>query len=56
MIARAGDDIYINCPFQKRGVVQDGMIQTKCSDLAVVVSREEKTGAFYVRYLILLEC
>lgn len=57
-VAKDGDGIYIDRPFQKRGVVQDGMIptlKTSCRDLAVV-SKEKKTGAFYVRYLTPLEC
>lgn len=38
--AKDGDGIYINRPHQKRGVVQEGMIQTlktQCDDVAVVV-------------------
>ena len=40
-IAKDGDGIYIDRPHQKRGVVQDGMIQTlktTCNDAAVVVA------------------
>lgn len=36
-----GDGVYLNRPHQKRGVVQNGMIQTlktSCSDVGVVVS------------------
>lgn len=38
--AKDGDGVYINRPHQKRGVVQNGMIQTlktSCSDVGVVV-------------------
>lgn len=39
--AYEGDGVYLNRPHQKRGVVQNGMIQTlktSCSDVGVVVS------------------
>lgn len=39
--AYEGDEVYLNRPHQKRGVVQNGMIQTlktSCSDVGVVVS------------------
>lgn len=39
--AYEGDGVYLNRPHQKRGVVQNGMIQTlktSCSDVRVVVS------------------
>lgn len=39
--AYEGDGVYLNRPHQKRGVVQNGMIQTlktSCSDVEVVVS------------------
>lgn len=38
--AYEGDGVYINRPHQKRGVVQDGMIQTlktSCNDVGVVI-------------------
>ena len=38
--AHEGDGVYINRPYQKRGVVQKGMIQTiktSCDDIGVVV-------------------
>ena len=38
--AKVGDEVYINRPQQKRGVVQKGMIQTiktSCDDIGVVV-------------------
>lgn len=43
-VAEEGDGVYLNRPYQKRGVVQKGMIQTiKCNgnDLGVVVADAE---------------
>lgn len=43
-VAEEGDGVYLNRPYQKRGVVQKGMIQTiKCNgnDLGVVVTDAE---------------
>lgn len=56
-IAGDGDGIYIDRPYQKRGVVQKGMIQTLKTgsrDVAVV-SRSKDTEAFFVRTLTALE-
>ncbi len=50
-----GDEVYINRPHQKRGVVQDGMIQTlktSCNDVGVVV----KNNGLRIRKLTPLEC
>ena len=47
-LAKDGDGVYINRPHQKRGVVQDGMIQTiKTSgdDLGVVVNKYSEYSA-----------
>lgn len=49
-LAKDGDGVYINRPHQKRGVVQDGMIQTlkttSKSDVGVVVdAKRELTNA-----------
>ena len=44
LLAEEGDGVYLNRPYQKRGVVQKGMIQTiKCNgnDLGVVVADAE---------------
>lgn len=51
--AKDGDGVYINRPHQKRGVVQNGMIQTlktSCSDVEVV------TNNLRIRKLTPLEC
>ncbi|PWJ19763.1 DNA (cytosine-5-)-methyltransferase [[Clostridium] innocuum] len=52
-VAEDGDGIYIDRPYQKRGVVQKGMIQTlKTSSHDVAVVSEVNHGtAFYVRTL-----
>lgn len=45
-IANDGDGVYINRPYQKRGVVQKGMIQTlktQCDDVGVVVNLKKDT-------------
>lgn len=45
-IANDGDGVYINRPHQKRGVVQEGMIQTlktQCDDVGVVVNLKKDT-------------
>lgn len=52
-IAKDGDGVYINRPHQKRGVVQNGMIQTlktSCSDVGVA------TNNLRIRKLTPLEC
>lgn len=52
-IANDGDGIYIDRPYQKRGVVQKGMIQTLKTgsrDVAVV-SKTKYMNAFFVRTL-----
>lgn len=57
-VAKDGDGIYIDRPYQKRGVVQSGMVQTlktSCHDIAVV-TKSLKTGVFYVRELTPREC
>lgn len=44
-VAEEGDGVYLNRPYQKRGVVQKGMIQTiKCNgnDLGVVVAAAKR--------------
>lgn len=46
-IARGGDGVYINRPYQKRGVVQKDMIQTiktNCNDIGVVVDETDNEG------------
>lgn len=51
--AHDGDGVYINRPHQKRGVVQDGMIQTlktSCNDVGVV------TNDLRIRKLTPKEC
>ena len=53
VIANDGDGIYIDRPYQKRGVVQKGMIQTLKTgsrDVAVV-SKTKYRNAFFVRTL-----
>ena len=60
-VANDGDGIYIDRPFQKRGVVQKGMIQTiktSCHDVAVVLgaSAKEYKNAFFIRKLTPIEC
>lgn len=53
--AKDGDGVYINRPQQKRGVVQNGMIQTikaDSNDIGVVV----KTNNLCIRKLTPLEC
>ena len=55
-IAKENDCIYINRPYQKRGVVQKNMIQTlktNPNDLAVVVIDNEK---YALRFLTEREC
>lgn len=58
--ARYGDGIYINRPHQKRGVVQDGMIQTlktSGNDVGVVVNDVASVeNNLRVRKLTALEC
>lgn len=58
VIAEVGDGVYINRPYQKRGVVQKGKIQTiktSCDDIAVVVKDYEK-GELKLKKLSPLEC
>lgn len=60
-VASDGDGIYIDRPFQKRGVVQKAMIQTlktNCHDVGVVLgaSSHEYKNAYYIRKLTPLEC
>ena len=55
-LANEGDGVYINRPHQKRGVVQNGMIQTlktSCSDVGVVVNENRNLR---IRKLTPLEC
>ena len=57
-IAEFGDGVYVNRPYQKRGVVQKGKIQTiktSCDDIAVVVKDYEK-GELKLKKLSPLEC
>lgn len=58
-IAKDGDGVYINRPHQKRGCVQDGMIQTlktSCNDVGVVVSEPQVINELRIRKLIPKEC
>lgn len=47
-----GDGVYIDRPYQKRGVVQKGMIQTlktRCADVGVVVGNAPKVLGNYCK-------
>lgn len=57
-VAHEGDGVYLNRPHQKRGVVQQGMIQTLLAngnDLGVVV-KDEKLEKLRIRKLTPREC